>query len=58
MEVDKFTDISGLPERNVYVVIFQICAVATAINYFPRKGKGSWWYFEEAKFVDSESVFP
>ena len=45
-------------KMQVAVFIFQICAVAIAFYCFPWNGEGRWWYFEQAKFIDSERVFP
>ena len=32
--------------------------MAIAFNHFPGNGQGRWWYLEQAKIIDSESVFP
>ena len=42
----------------VTVFIFQICAVTIAVYCVPGNGEGGWLYFEEAKLIDSERVFP
>jgi len=39
------------------VFIFQIYAVAVAFNGFPGNGEERWWYFEQPKIIDSDSVF-
>jgi len=44
-------------KMQVNVFIFQICAVAIAFYCFRWNGDGGWWYFEQAKFIDSERVF-
>ena len=44
------------PIRSCDIVLTAL-AVAFLI-FFPGNGVGRWWYFEQAKFIDTESVFP
>lgn len=58
--VNKYCFSWDATKMQVTVFIFQICAVAIAFYCFLWNGDGGWWYFEQAKFVesDSERVFP
>ena len=67
MEVDKFTDISGLPGRNVYGpernrseswLFFGSVLWQQLLTIFPEKVKEADGILKRHKFVDSESVFP
>ena len=38
--------------KEPFLFFNQFCAVAIAFNCFPGNGKGRWWYFEQAKFIE------
>ena len=40
------------PPQGTVFIFNQFCAVAIAFNCFPGNGKGRWWYFEQAKFIE------
>ena len=58
--VNKYCFSWDAMKMQVTVFIFQICAVAIAFYCFLWNGDGGWWYFEQARFIESDSdrVFP